>query len=75
MGIFGKLAYDAGATVGTLLAVRFGIARLIDNVALPAAEHREAASEGKGRFGVPTTGDRRRGESRGVERRKEVLRS
>lgn len=26
MGVFGKLAYDAGATVGTLLALRFGIA-------------------------------------------------
>lgn len=29
MGIFGKLAYDAGATVGTLLAVRFGLAALL----------------------------------------------
>ncbi|HEX5925455.1 MAG TPA: EamA family transporter, partial [Baekduia sp.] len=26
MGVFGKLAYDAGATVGTLLALRFVIA-------------------------------------------------
>ena len=26
MGIFGKLAYDEGATVGTLLAVRFALA-------------------------------------------------
>ncbi len=26
MGIFGKLAYDQGATVGTLLSVRFGLA-------------------------------------------------
>jgi drug/metabolite transporter (DMT)-like permease len=26
MGIFGRLAYDDGATVGTLLAVRFGLA-------------------------------------------------
>jgi drug/metabolite transporter (DMT)-like permease len=29
MGIFGKLAYDEGATVGTLLAVRFAIAALL----------------------------------------------
>jgi drug/metabolite transporter (DMT)-like permease len=26
MGVFGKLAYDGGATVGTLLAVRFALA-------------------------------------------------
>ena len=26
MAIFGKLAYDDGATVGTLLAIRFGLA-------------------------------------------------
>jgi drug/metabolite transporter (DMT)-like permease len=26
MGVFGRLAYDGGATVGTLLAVRFGLA-------------------------------------------------
>ena len=26
MGIFGRLAYDEGATVGTLLAVRFALA-------------------------------------------------
>jgi drug/metabolite transporter (DMT)-like permease len=29
MGVFGKLAYDAGATVGTLLAVRFVLAAAI----------------------------------------------
>src|SRR3712207_5408687 len=29
MGIFGKLAYDEGATVGTLLAVRFVLAALL----------------------------------------------
>jgi drug/metabolite transporter (DMT)-like permease len=29
MGVLGKLAYDAGATVGTLLAVRFGLAALV----------------------------------------------
>jgi drug/metabolite transporter (DMT)-like permease len=29
MGIFGKLAYDDGATVGTLLAVRFGLAAIL----------------------------------------------
>jgi drug/metabolite transporter (DMT)-like permease len=29
MGIFGKLAYDAGATVGTLLALRFALAALL----------------------------------------------
>jgi drug/metabolite transporter (DMT)-like permease len=29
MGIFGKLAFDAGATVGTLLAVRFALAALL----------------------------------------------
>jgi drug/metabolite transporter (DMT)-like permease len=29
MGIFGKLAYDEGATVGTLLAVRFAVAGLV----------------------------------------------
>jgi drug/metabolite transporter (DMT)-like permease len=29
MGIFGKLAYDEGATVGTLLAIRFSIAALV----------------------------------------------
>jgi drug/metabolite transporter (DMT)-like permease len=29
MGVFGKLAYDAGATVGTLLAVRFGLAAAV----------------------------------------------
>ncbi|HMG45719.1 MAG TPA: DMT family transporter [Acidimicrobiales bacterium] len=29
MGIFGKLAYDEGATVGTLLAVRFLVAALL----------------------------------------------
>jgi drug/metabolite transporter (DMT)-like permease len=29
MGVLGKLAYDDGATVGTLLAVRFGLAALL----------------------------------------------
>ncbi|MGZ8647327.1 MAG: DMT family transporter, partial [Solirubrobacteraceae bacterium] len=29
MGIFGKLAYDEGATVGTLLATRFALAALV----------------------------------------------
>ena len=29
MGIFGKLAYDEGATVGTLLAVRFALAAVL----------------------------------------------
>ncbi|MEP6952684.1 MAG: DMT family transporter [Solirubrobacteraceae bacterium] len=29
MAIFGKLAYDAGATVGTLLAVRFALAAVV----------------------------------------------
>jgi drug/metabolite transporter (DMT)-like permease len=29
MGIFGKLAYDEGATVGTLLAARFGLAAIL----------------------------------------------
>ncbi|WP_272477403.1 DMT family transporter [Baekduia alba] len=29
MGVFGKLAYDAGATVGTLLAVRFALAAVV----------------------------------------------
>jgi drug/metabolite transporter (DMT)-like permease len=29
MAIFGKLAYDEGATVGTLLAVRFGLAAVL----------------------------------------------
>ncbi len=29
MGIFGKLAYDEGATVGTLLATRFGLAAAV----------------------------------------------
>jgi drug/metabolite transporter (DMT)-like permease len=29
MGIFGRLAYDDGATVGTLLAVRFGLAAVL----------------------------------------------
>ncbi len=29
MGVFGKLAYDEGATVGTLLAARFGLAALL----------------------------------------------
>jgi len=29
MGIFGKLAYDDGATVGTLLAVRFALAAIV----------------------------------------------
>src|SRR5918992_927707 len=29
MGVFGKLAYDEGATVGTLLAVRFSLAALM----------------------------------------------
>jgi drug/metabolite transporter (DMT)-like permease len=29
MGVFGKLAYDAGATVGTLLAVRFALAATV----------------------------------------------
>ncbi|HEY6759804.1 MAG TPA: EamA family transporter [Baekduia sp.] len=29
MGVFGKLAYDAGATVGTLLAVRFVLAAAV----------------------------------------------
>ena len=29
MAVFGKLAYDEGATVGTLLAVRFSLAALL----------------------------------------------
>ena len=29
MGVFGKLAYDEGATVGTLLATRFGLAAVV----------------------------------------------
>jgi drug/metabolite transporter (DMT)-like permease len=29
MGVFGKLAYDAGATVGTLLAARFALAAIL----------------------------------------------
>jgi drug/metabolite transporter (DMT)-like permease len=29
MAVFGKLAYDAGATVGTLLAIRFGLAAIL----------------------------------------------
>src|SRR3954447_16053852 len=29
MGVFGKLAYDEGATVGTLLAVRFCVAAAV----------------------------------------------
>jgi drug/metabolite transporter (DMT)-like permease len=29
MGVFGKLAYDAGATVSTLLAIRFGLAAAV----------------------------------------------
>src|ERR687895_1999562 len=29
MAVFGKLAYDEGATVGTLLAVRFGLAAVM----------------------------------------------
>src|SRR5918992_2232119 len=29
MGVFGKLAYDEGATVGTLLAVRFSLAAVM----------------------------------------------
>src|SRR4051812_43454365 len=29
MGVFGKLAYDQGVTVGTLLAVRFALAAVV----------------------------------------------
>ena len=29
MGVFGKLAYEEGATVGTLLATRFAVAALV----------------------------------------------
>ena len=29
MAVFGKLAYDEGVTVGTLLAVRFGMAAVL----------------------------------------------
>jgi drug/metabolite transporter (DMT)-like permease len=36
MGIFGKLAYDAGANVGTLLAIRFAIAAALLWTALVA---------------------------------------
>ena len=37
MGIFGKLAYDEGATVGTLLSVRFVLAALLFWVVLACA--------------------------------------
>jgi len=37
MGVFGKLAYDAGATVGTLLATRFLLASAVLWVAVLAA--------------------------------------
>src|SRR4028118_2184060 len=37
MAIFGKLAYDEGATVGTLLAVRFALAALLFRVLVTRA--------------------------------------
>ena len=40
MGIFGKLAYDEGATVGTLLAVRFALAAALFWLCWPARRRR-----------------------------------
>ncbi len=46
MGIFGKLAYDQGATVGTLLSVRFAIAAAL-LWALEAARRERGSRPGK----------------------------
>ena len=40
MAVFGKLAYDEGATVGTLLAVRFSLAAALFWVLVPLRELR-----------------------------------
>jgi len=40
MAVFGKLAYDAGATVGTLLGVRFTLAAAMFWVLIPLREIR-----------------------------------
>jgi drug/metabolite transporter (DMT)-like permease len=40
MAVFGKLAYDAGATVGTLLGVRFALAATMFWVLIPVREMR-----------------------------------
>jgi drug/metabolite transporter (DMT)-like permease len=40
MAVFGKLAYDEGATVGTLLAVRFSLAAALFWVLIPLSELR-----------------------------------
>ena len=42
MGIFGKLAYDEGATVGTLLAVRFVLAAALFWVLVAGSRRRRA---------------------------------
>ena len=46
MGVFGKRAYDEGATVGTLLAVRFARRRASCSAAPPSRPARSAASPG-----------------------------
>ena len=43
MGIFGKLAYDEGATVGTLLAVRFALAAALFWLLVACTRRRRAA--------------------------------
>ena len=43
MAVFGKLAYDEGATVGTLLAVRFTLAAALFWVLVPLREFRALA--------------------------------
>ena len=45
MGIFGKLAYDEGATMGTLLSVRFALAAAL-LWALEAARRERGSSPG-----------------------------
>src|SRR5688500_17128410 len=49
MAVFGKLAYDEGATVGTLLAVRFSLSALLFWAggaprAVPALDRREVCA-------------------------------
>jgi drug/metabolite transporter (DMT)-like permease len=53
MAIFGKLAYDGGATIGTLLAVRFVLAALLFwTLVLAAGAAREVRAMGRRDIGV-----------------------
>jgi drug/metabolite transporter (DMT)-like permease len=53
MAGFGKLAYDEGATVGTLLSVRFALAAALFWVlVLVTGEHRRARGVGRGDLGI-----------------------